>query len=128
MTVMHYLLFIINFIKWWYTKGLIRLFEYEAVFIAYLANIFSIKESLLHLFSPWKKLVEARRAGLEGFRDWIIDNLVSRSVGFVMRLFLIIFFLVSLTVSLAGCIVLIIVWIGWPVIVFWGLSWGISNA
>lgn len=124
---MNYLLLLPNFMRWWYSEGILRLFSYELAILEYISNVFSIKESLLHLFSPWKRLVGPRRKGLDGLRDWLIDNIVSRGVGFVMRLFLIIIFLISSLVAIIGNVVVATVWLSWPVLIPWLFFWGIIN-
>lgn len=116
-----------KFFVWWYSEGLVRLFKYQGAFLKYLMNFFSIGESLKHLLSPWKRLVGARRPGLEGFRDWLLDNVVSRGIGFIMRLFLLLLFLISLVLWLAAAMISTILWIGWPVIIPWTIIVGGLN-
>lgn len=124
---MHFPVIFLNFFVWWYGEGLIRLLRYEAAFFSYLKTLFSVKESVYHLFSPWKRLVGKRRPGLDGFRDWLVDNLISRGVGFVMRITLLIVFMLSSTIYLLGCLFFIALWVGWPIILPLGLYWGFKN-
>jgi hypothetical protein len=116
-----------KFFVWWYGEGLIKLFQYQGAFFKYLLNMFSVKESIQHLFSPWKRLVGARRPGLEGIRDWMIDNMVSRGIGFLLRVSLILIFLTSAVVWLVAVIFVTILWLGWPIIIPYSLIAGLQN-
>lgn len=124
---MNALLIFFDFIGWWYTKGFILLLKNETAIFKYLLGIFSVKESLLNLFAPWKRLVSARKPGLDGLKDWLIDSLISRGVGFTMRLILLGFFLISLAVYFIIATLFIIFWLAWPAIIIILISWGISN-
>jgi hypothetical protein len=61
-------------------------------------------------------MVEPRKAGLDGFRDWLVDNLVSRGVAIVLRLFLIVACLVVLVMVGLLSLVFFISWLIMPVI------------
>jgi hypothetical protein len=115
---MNLLYILLGFFIWWFTKGFALLIRYEGAVLKYLMGMFSVKESVFNLFAPWKKLVSARRPGLDGLRDWIIDNLISRGVGFAMRLILLGFFFVSLMIYLGFAVLFIAIWLGWPIMIF----------
>lgn len=117
-----------KFFVWWYSEGLVRLFKYQGAFLRYLTNMFSVRESVLHLFAPWKRLVGARRPGLDGIRDWILDNLVSRGIGFILRLFLLLIYAISFCVWFIGSGIFLIIWITWPALIPVLIIWGGLNA
>ena len=119
---------ILDFIVWWYTKGVILFFRNFAALLNYLMGMFSVKESVLNLFAPWKRLVSQRRPGLDGFRDFIIDNLVSRGVGFVMRIILLIMFLAVTGLYIGLTVVFLIIWLGWPLLIPFFVITGVTNA
>jgi hypothetical protein len=123
------LLFItLDFFVWWYTKGIILFFRNFVALLNYLMGMFSVKESIFNLFSPWKRLVSQRRPGLDGFRDFIIDNLVSRGVGFVMRVILLIMFFAVTGLYLGLTVVFAIIWLGWPILIPFFIITGATNA
>lgn len=123
------LLFItLDFFVWWYTKGIKLFFRNFVALLNYLMGMFSVKESIFNLFSPWKRLVSQRRPGLDGFRDFIIDNLVSRGVGFVMRVILLIMFFAVTGLYLGLTVVFAIIWLGWPILIPIFFIRGVINA
>ncbi len=62
-------------------------------------------------------MVGAKGRGLLGFKDWIIDNLISRGVGFVVRVVMIILFVLVFLCFLIFAITAVIFWILMPGIV-----------
>jgi Flp pilus assembly protein TadB len=113
---MGYLKLFPTLFSWWYSKGLLDLVDFiKSIFIFTLSS-FSIKTVIKTFFSPWKKMVEPRKAGLDGFRDWLVDNLVSRGVAIVLRLFLIVACLVVLVMVGLLSLVFFISWLIMPVI------------
>lgn len=76
----------ILFLNWWYGHAYRRLFKYiRAVFI-YIYDLFSVRLSLLTLFSPWKR-DSISYDGLslqQKFEVWTL-NIASRFVGFFIK-------------------------------------------
>jgi len=73
-------------------------------------QMFSVGILLRTLFSPWRRIVTAGGRGLDAKMQAMFDNLVSRLVGFFVRLMVIIAACVSLAgVFLIG-LVMVIVW------------------
>lgn len=118
-----------GFIKWWYSGGLIKLFGFLGALLFSILNNFSIKTTLLNLFSPWKKVLGAKRPGLDGIRDWMADNLVSRTVGFIIRVILLFVAFLALAIYAIFSILAVLTWLLYPVFVlavlFMALSGGI---
>jgi hypothetical protein len=59
-------------------------------------------------------LVGAKRAGIEGLMDFLVDNLVSRSVGVVLRTVVLFVYLLFLVVLLGFYIIAYLFWFGMP--------------
>ncbi len=59
-------------------------------------------------------MVGERRPGIDGLKDWMADNLISRGVGFVVRIFMLLAFLVCLIVMLIASALVFIFWLGMP--------------
>lgn len=76
----------------------------------FLPHYFNVKTHLLHLFSPWKRLVGSRKEKGFSWGDYlnvISMNMVSSSIGFMMRsLVLFLFFLTAL-----GLLILTPIWL-----------------
>lgn len=81
-----------------------------ANFYLFLPHYFNVKTHLLHLFSPWKRLVGSRKEkgfSWEDYLNVISMNMVSSSIGFMMRsLVLLLFFLTAL-----GLLILTPIWL-----------------
>ncbi|RJO62053.1 hypothetical protein C4544_00950 [candidate division WS5 bacterium] len=77
-------------------------------------NEFSFVTLLKTLFQPWKKMVGPKGRGLEGLKNWIIDNLISRGVGFVVRVFMMIFFFIAFLAYLLFAVLAFVFWITMP--------------
>jgi hypothetical protein len=112
---MNYLTVTLDFALWWYSGGLKKLYLWLAALLGWLNNFFSIKRVFRTMFRPWKRLVEAKRPGLDGLRDWLIDNLVSRFVGLLMRIFIILGYLMIMFAFFVFALLAFIFWVFWPV-------------
>lgn len=97
---------IILFLKWWYGAGWAWLFnEYKHKLISISRN-FSIPILLKTLFSPWKQLTT--QATLRNFFQAIVDNTVSRLIGFIIRIFVLVTaLLIIILISLAFALIMI---------------------
>lgn len=113
---MHYISLVPTIFLWWYGRGLKDLFQFLSALFVYMQNEFSVITLLKTLFSPWKKLVGQKGKGWTGFKIWIVDNLVSRSVGFIMRIFMMIFFLIAFLAYLIFAVLAFVFWITMPAI------------
>lgn len=114
---MHFITLVPTFFAWWYGRGLKDLFAFLIALLNYLQNMFSVTTLLKTLFSPWKKMVEEKGRGLQGLWYWILDNLISRGIGFVVRVIMILLFIMVFILFLVFSFVAIIFWIGMPAIV-----------
>ncbi len=51
---------------------------------------------------------------MDGLKDWLADNLISRGIGLVVRIFMLLVFLVFLIVMLVASALVFIFWLGMP--------------
>jgi hypothetical protein len=107
------LMLVMAFIQWWYGPGwrdagarlLTRMHE------TYLN--FSMPILLRTMFAPWRRIISAPGASLQDRARAVVDNAVSRAVGFSMRLFtLLAACILILLYAIVGGLILIL----WPVI------------
>ena len=113
---MNYLYVSFDYVIWWYSGGLKRLYLWLRALFGWISNYFSIGRVFKTLFSPWKRLIEERKPGLDGLGQFLIDNLISRLVGLIMRLAIIIlyvFVILGLSIFSIACYIF---WIFWPLI------------
>ena len=78
----------VAFFRWWYTAGWLRLLDGVKRRLIRLGQTFSVPLLLRTLFKPWKQIVALRDPNATiGMRfRGLVDNLVSRCVGLVVRL------------------------------------------
>ena len=114
---MHYITFLPALLFWWYGRGLADLRDFILAMLANVQRTFSVKVILKTLFQPWKKMVGDRRPGLDGLKDWITDNLISRGVGFVVRVFMLLFSLLAIVLTGVIGIIIAILWLGMPALI-----------
>ena len=76
---------VVAFLQWWYGPGWRDAAKRMMQHIHTTALSFSIPILLATLFLPWKRIISPPGAGLQGKLRAMVDNLVSRAVGFTMR-------------------------------------------
>lgn len=107
------IMLVLSFFSWWYGRGWQHVAASFGRRLRAVANTFSVGQLLRTLFAPWKRIITYPGASLaERFRAWG-DNLFSRTIGFVVRLLVLLAaLLVSITVGLLTTLELII----WPLL------------
>lgn len=90
-------------------------------FIVFGFDLFSVKETIGNLFSPWKRYAwdYGRSFDFAKYLDVFISNLIARIIGFIMRIFLLFFFIIyEVLVLIIGPIV-ILFFLFYPFIALW---------
>lgn len=92
------LMFVFDFLTWWYGPGWILRFSELLSYLSQWSAFFSLGTLLKTLFKPWKQIVTTPdpHSGLSARKNAFIDNLVSRFVGFFVRISVLIFALIIL--------------------------------
>jgi len=117
---------VLQFIKWYYLdqpKAILRTWKN---FLRFNLNYFSISLLLKTLFSHWRKYQWSYGRGfdIKRYAEVFFSNLISRIIGAIIRLFLVIIGIITeIFIVLAG----IIVFLGWlllPVLLLAGLWFG----
>jgi len=83
----------VRYAMWHYTEAPRLLFSIWRNLLWYTGHIFSVDTLWRSLFSPWRRVIarHTKRWDLEDIASAILANFVSRIVGAIMRLVLIIF-------------------------------------
>jgi hypothetical protein len=105
-------------LQWWYGPGWLSQWKQLGQKTSSIGQAFSGKTLLKTLFSPWKRVVTANNQNAtiqDKFRAFE-DNIISRFVGFWVRIFTLIAALVMLVVVGLVYLVLALVWPLLPVI------------
>jgi hypothetical protein len=98
---------------WWYSDGWKRAASLLPRLSTGILQNFSVSSLAGTLFAPWRRIVSYPGAGLDAKLRAIGDNLVSRVVGFFVRLSV----LLVAVLALLGSVIISIIWaILWPLL------------
>jgi hypothetical protein len=98
---------------WWYGQGWVQLAKNVRKRIVGTSNMFSVPILIRTLFSPWKRIITYPGASIDAKIRAFGDNMVSRAVGFSVRL--LVLFTAALML-LAVSIVAIVEVTTWPLV------------
>lgn len=76
----------VDLLIWWYGPGWLQMFRRINERTQRVASAFSIPTLLKTLFSPWRRIMTSGAKGLDAQMRALLDNIVSRTVGFVVRM------------------------------------------
>lgn len=77
---------VFEFFRWWYGLGWLAAWRNAAGWVIKVEQAFAVKVLLGSLFSPWKRIVSLPGRSLDEKLLAMLDNLISRAVGFFARL------------------------------------------
>lgn len=121
------MLMLLEFFFWWYGPGWKKAWADCFSWVKAVQAAFSIDVLLTTLFSPWKRIVSFPGRSIDERIHALIDNLVSRVIGFFVRLIVLFAAVVMLVcTAIAGLMVAIC----WPLLPPAGLilvTWGIIS-
>ncbi|HSX44714.1 MAG TPA: hypothetical protein VLF39_01200 [Candidatus Saccharimonadales bacterium] len=97
-------------VTWWYGKGWLDTLNRIKRQIQGIWRMFSILILLKTLFDPWKRIISPPGKSLDAMWRALVDNLISRLIGFVVRVLVIIAaFVVTTMAAIVGAVMAI----GW---------------
>ena len=76
----------VAFVRWWYGAGWQLIQHNVRRRLQRTRDSFSVPTLVQTLFAPWKRIVTAPGAGIDAHFRAMVDNTVSRLVGFTIRL------------------------------------------
>ncbi|HTE22761.1 MAG TPA: hypothetical protein VK674_07055 [Candidatus Limnocylindria bacterium] len=117
---------IIELLRWWYGPGWILAFKRINTRTANVAHAFSAGTLLKTLFAPWKRIQYTGKS-FDAKMHAMMDNLVSRTVGFVVRLFVLIAALVMIAGSVLLSTAIVVAWPLVPLLIIFSLFRGIAG-
>lgn len=116
------------FFGWWYGFLPYRLVSAYKAFNLETLDLFSIKIIFPTLFAPWKRdQISTEGMSLQQKFQVFILNLVSRFVGFVVKIFVLVAFSAVEIFGFGIFLILFFVWLGFPLLVASLLFSGIKN-
>jgi len=114
-----------EFVAWWYGPGWLGAWKNSLGWVQKVQLAFSVDVLLKTLFSPWKRIVSLPGRSLDEKFRASVDNLVSRVIGFFVRIIVLI---AALAMIAATAVAGIAVAVLWPLLPFIGIGlifWGI---
>lgn len=115
----------VEFFRWWYGPGWALAFNRMSHKLHGIVQIFSVNILLRTLFAPWRRIITYPGASLDAHFRAMIDNLVSRFIGFLVRITVL--FSAAITALVFGFFALIgcILWPLLPLLVIVSIVWSI---
>lgn len=114
-----------EFFSWWYTSGWGKFSKSTRNRIIEVWNIFSIPILLRTMFAPWKRIQTNPGKSLQSHMQALLDNIISRFVGFSIRILTIIAGLVCIFLMCIFYVAAVVAWpflpVSIPFLVIWGL-------
>lgn len=110
---------LLAYFYWHYFERPKDLFFVMSNYVNFWVFFFSVGRVLKSLFAPWKKIEYAagkNNLDIVVWLDVIFSNIFSRTIGFIMRLFLLCFFVIFEVLTLTIGILSIVFWILMPII------------
>lgn len=120
-----YVMLMLSFFSWWYGPGLAGLLRAMQRRMQQLADMFSVAILLRTLFSPWRRIITYPGAGLEAHVRAMLDNMVSRIIGLIVRVSVLLSAVVLLGLLAIVSVVQIVLWPLLPVIAIGLIGWGL---
>ena len=103
----------VQFFVWWYGRGWALVFTNMQRRLGQIEQMFSVSMLLRTLFAPWRRIISYPGASLGDHLQALGDNLVSRTVGFMVRILVLL--TAGITFVLVGVIALVEM-IAWPLV------------
>jgi len=108
----------LTYFSWWYGEGLAKFWQATGIMTEKIFSFFSIKLLLRTLFDPWKRdAFYVENAAIDVRMKIWLNNLISRVIGFVIRLFTIFFGLTATMLFFAGLFAIMIFWVLLPLVI-----------
>lgn len=109
------MLMLVEFVIWWYSTGWLETLQRIGGRVKAVWRMFSVAILLRTLFSPWRRIISPPGKSIEEIFRGILDNTVSRFVGFFVRGFALFaaFLLTGVAVIVGGIII-----VAWPLLPF----------
>lgn len=99
--------------SWWYGAGWKLVASNVSKRLDKTLASFSVPTLARTLFAPWKRIVSSPGSGIDAHLRAALDNLVSRCVGFTVRLIVLLTALVCLaTIAVLGVLQIVL----WPLV------------
>jgi hypothetical protein len=118
----------LTYFSWWYGEGLVKFWTAILVMTQKIFSFFSIKLLIRTIFDPWKRdAYTIENASLQDKLKLWLNNLISRFIGFVIRLFTIILGICATTLFFLVMILFFAAWFLLPIIILYLIINGVRT-
>jgi hypothetical protein len=117
---------LIELLRWWYGPGWSLAFRRIGERTGNVSHAFSAPTLLQTLFAPWKRITTSGAKGFDAIIQAMIDNMVSRTVGFMVRLMVLIAAVFMLLGTFVMSILIVAIWPFVPVLIIFFVIWGVT--
>jgi hypothetical protein len=118
---------IISLFQWWYGAGLKKISRNVSYWPSLIYRNFSVPLLAKHMFAPWRRIINPGGKGLAMQVRAMLDNSVSRFVGFMSRLLVIVTALIAMFFTVIFAIVMLIIWPCLPLVIIYCIVKGITG-
>jgi hypothetical protein len=115
----------LQIVVWWYGAGWRQASRTIFTWLAGIQQMFSVAQISRTLFAPWRRITSYGGRSLDEKLRGAIDDLVSRVVGFFVRIFVLIAALVAMLFVICFGAIITVLWPVLPVIGIYGIVRGI---
>lgn len=109
---------VLVFWKWYYSEAVKNVLTAWRNFVIFALNYFSITLLFRTLFAPWKRDITRKPRGLDIKKifDYLAFNLISRGLGFLVRVITILIGIVFLILVAAAGAIFFALWLVMPLV------------
>jgi hypothetical protein len=116
---------LLEMLRWWYGPGWILAFRRIGIRTKNVSLAFSTPTLLKTLFAPWKRIQYSGKS-FDAKIQALVDNLVSRVVGFTVRLGVLIASLIMISGSAILGVIIVLIWPLVPLLIIYCIMKGIT--
>jgi hypothetical protein len=100
----------LQLVAWWYGQGWLQVIHDFPERLVRVSHVFSLPILLRTLWAPWRRIVTYPGAGIDAKIRALADNLVSRCIGFTVRILVLIAAMLILLLTMVWGLVYIVIW------------------
>ena len=116
---------IFEMLRWWYSTGWLQAAQRVTIWAGRVERVFSIRMLLRTLLAPWRRIISLGGNSFDAKLRAALDNLVSRCVGFVVRIFVLIGASITITLTLIIAAAMVVLWPLLPIVLIYCIVRGI---
>jgi hypothetical protein len=127
MPVEYNMYMILEMLRWWYSTGWLQAMERIISWPRGLGRSFSVSLLLRTLLAPWRRIVSVGGRSLDDKMRNAADNLISRFIGFFVRIGVLIAAAISAVAAFVAATVIVIAWPIMPAAIVYFVFRGIAG-